>query len=269
MNKHFSLLAVIILLNACVAGGVKAPADKVNAMRHIAVVPMESPPLVFALGVSSAQFYSQSVAFSTYSDPAYQTGGQVGMLIFGIFMLAELPEAAKHSEKVSASLDEMLSSKEVWIPTVILAEEVAEQIGPRREVTVVTEIQMIPGIENRGYTWSGENYAGPTREWYVQDISPFDYSELNKQGVDGVLEVGLHNYVLSSVDVFHLQMLIKLVDPKTGKVLGRASAIDTTWGIKKHKELFDNDGIRFKELVASVGQELVAENLKEIGLLHE
>ena len=57
------------------------------------------------------------------------------MLIFGIFMLAELPEAAKHSAKVSASLDEMLSSEEVWIPTVILAEEIAEQIGPRREVT--------------------------------------------------------------------------------------------------------------------------------------
>jgi len=45
MKKHLSLLFVLILLSGCATPPVKPPPETLKAMRNIAVVPMEPPPL--------------------------------------------------------------------------------------------------------------------------------------------------------------------------------------------------------------------------------
>lgn len=267
MNKYLSLFLVLIVLSGCVSAQIKPPLDSINRIRKIKVVPMEAQPLEM-LFLTDASLFTSNVFWVNAPVGSIQTGGRVLVMISGIFVLMELPEAAKQSAKVAESFESMLGSREAWIPTMILAQEAAKQITSKGkyDVTVMQTFHKFPGLINRERTFSGENWQAPIRSWYNNNTSPFDYKSLKNQGIDAVLEVGMLNYSLYN-DTIIVQVSLKLVDPSTGQVLGRARAYD-------HQKietsgLFENNGRNFKDLFASIGRKLLTDDLKSIGLLPE
>lgn len=271
MIKYISALLMLILLCACTAPQIKVPSDALRGTRKILVVPIEPPPLHLPPGGSStAEIFRTAQGLSWIPDQSTQTIGNTGAMLFGILMLAKLPEAAQRSAKVSKNLEEMLSDEEAWIPTFVLAREVSNRITSlsSHDVVVAQNIYKIPGVERRENTWHMENWLGPIRNWYNQKNSPFNYTEQVFQKTDYVLEVGLLNYEIAPGNRLVVQVLLKLIDPRTGGVLGRTR----NWAYPKYgaiQELFDNEGKGFKKLFTETGVILVAKSLKDIGMLSE
>lgn len=196
-------------------------------------------------------------------------------MISGIFMVMDLMElkdafvAFQEAPTIAEALEIKLGEEDAWIPTIVLSQEAAGQITLEGKSAVILErkIQEIPGITDRNRTIFMENWMAPIRAWYNQDISSIDYKSYRERKVDAVLEVGLSNLMLSR-SILLVSVMLKLIDPATGKVLGRARNAEIV-EIKKMDKLFIDDGLPFKELFAATGKKPVIKNLKYLGLLPE
>lgn len=297
MNRLFPALLILSLSYGCVGSQIKPSTDTSGKLQKIVVVPMEAPPLEFypfregdARSIQNLVSDLQALGPERKNPvgmgpPSLQDlvprknirigGGRGQVIIFGIFMLMdlmnlkELSVELQEAPAIAESMENTLGDDEAWIPTIVLSEEVAGQITLEGKSAVILErqIQEIPGITNRDRTFHLENWMAPIRAWYNQDISSFDYGSYRERRVDAVLEVGLCNYTLGSTFMM-VQVMLKLIDPATGKVLGRARNVELV-EIKKRDMLFINNGLPFKELFAATGKKPVIENLKYLGLLPE
>jgi len=219
---------------------------------------MESPPL-----------YISSAFGSGPNVPVGSPGGAVVLgIVYGIFWLMDLPEKAKHSAKLADSMESILDTEETWIPTVVFAQEAGKQITTqgKHEVTVVQNVQKFHDLVNRERTFWGENWMKPIRKWYNEKKSQVDYKSLKNQQIDAVLEVGIWQYELWENKI-KLGVMLKLVDPMSGRVLGRARNYE--WPQQKTNGIFENYGKEFKDIFGALGAKLITNNLKHIGLLHE
>jgi hypothetical protein len=268
MKRHASLLLILVFLSGCVSARMKPPVDTSGKVRKIVVVPMEAPPLeVFLPSFTNNLPVAASATMTWVPDRAIHTAGKVGVMVFGIFMLLDMPETARRSAKIAESLDNVLDSKDAWIPTIVLSEEAVGQIARQGTQTAILErkFRKYPGITNRERTFFGENWMAPMRNWYNQEQSPYDYKAHADQGADAILEVGLLNYSLYR-DSLIVQVMVKLVDPSSGKVLGRARDFDLA-KLSKTDNLFEDDAQCFKELFAETARKPMIENLRYLGLL--
>jgi hypothetical protein len=266
MKKQLALLVVLVIVSGCVGAQVVAPQDGLNKIKKIAVVPMESPPLEIPLFVSTDSLFASSAIMATVPVESIQETGRIGVIVFGIFMLAQLPGETKRSAEVAESFDAILDSGEAWIPTVVFAREAANQITAQKKYNVVIQgVQKFPGLKNRDRTWYGHNWGPSIVSWYNQKESLFDYSLLRNQGCDAVLEVGIVNYLYTEKYI-SLQVMVRLIDLKTDQLLGRSRAYDVPY-IGKREQLLANNGKGFKDLYGALGARLVNENLQSIGLI--
>jgi len=270
MKKHVSLSLILVFLSGCVSSQIKPPVPTSDKSRKIVVVPMEYPPLeVLNPSFKNNTPWNVSATMTWVPNQAIHTAGRVGVMFCGIFMLIDMSEAARRSAKIGGSIDDILYSKEAWVPTIIISQEAAEQITKEGKDTVILDrkIREIPGITKRERTLLGENWMAPIRSWYNQEISPFDYKVYKEGGVDAILEVGMSNYSLLTNQLL-MQVMEKIVDPAGGRVLGRTRNYDLTT-IADMDKLFDNDGKNFKELFAATANKLMIEDLRYLGLLAE
>lgn len=266
MKKQLALLVVLVIVSGCVGTKVVAPQDRLNKIKKIAVVPMESPPLEIPPFVSTDSLFASSAIMATVPVASIQNTGRIGVIVFGIFMLAQLPEANKRSAEVAESFDAILDSGEAWIPTVVFAREAANQITAQKKYNVVIQgVQKFPEIKNRDRTWYGHNWGPSIVSWYNQTQSLFDYGLLRNQGCDAVLEVGISTYVYIETHI-GLQVMVRLIDLETGQLLGRSRAYKVP-KIENGEQLLANKGKRFKDLFGALGAQLVNENLQSIGLI--
>jgi hypothetical protein len=297
MKKLYSALLILSLSSGCVRMQIKPPVETSGKLQTIAVVPMEAPPLeFFPFGEGDASSVHDLMSDLQALNPdkkipigmrpnslqdlvaanKIQIGGGRGqVIIFGISMMMDLMNmkdllvALQEAPAIAKSMESTLGHEEAWIPTTVLSQEVVGQITLEGKSAVILEenIQEIPGITNRGRTISLENWMAPIRAWYNQDISSFDYQSYRERKVDAVLEVGLSNYTLGGTFML-LQVMMKLIDPMTGQVLGRSRNVGFV-EIKKTDKLFIDNGLPFKELFAATGKKPVIEDLKYLGLLPE
>ena len=109
------------------------------------------------------------------------------------------------------------------------------------------------------------HWRGAVEHWYEEKASPIDYLSLASAPVDGVLEIGLNNYRLFEGQV-SLQVLIKLIDPHSGRVLAKSAstAYNTT---SLGQGLLEPDGSAYKVLLNQLGTKLIGKNFREVGLL--
>jgi hypothetical protein len=290
MKRLFFALLILSLSYGCVRMQIKPPADTSGKLQTIAVVPMEAPPLEFypegAIDARTLQnlVLEFSPKGSSNASPLQSLaperkirigGGRGAVMISGIFMVMDLMDlkdalvALQEAPAIAEALEIKLGEEEAWIPTIVLSQEAAGQITLEGKSAVILErkIQEISGITNRGRTITLENWMAPIRAWYNQDISSYDYKSYRERNVDAVLEVGLCNYTLGRTHML-LQVMLKLIDPATGNVLGRARNVEFV-EVKKMDKLFIDNGLPFKELFAATGKKPVIENLKYLGLLPE
>ena len=111
-----------------------------------------------------------------------------------------------------------------------------------------------------------ENWLEPIRDWYNEETSKFDYKALKYEQFDAVLEIGVGNYEVGT-GMIALSVMLKLIDPLTGQVLGRARAWE--WPRTGTDGIFENDGQRFKDMISALGSKLITKCLADVGLTVE
>lgn len=267
MNRCLSLLFAFTLLSGCVSLQVKSSEAKLSTIRAIAVIPLEPPPLA---GVSvskgwGAELTSTAIRLSMIPDPNIQPGARALALVFGVAMLIEAAAAGAEKPEQSARLEDIPSQQRAWVPTLVLAEEARTQLTAKgaRKVVPITKYYRLP-VASQERTWHMENWLAPIRRWYNAELSAVEYTGL-AEPVDAVLEIGLLNYELHG-GLLVMQVMIKLIDPATKQVVGRArnAAFPDTGSLE---ELLKNDGRRFQQLFTETATKLVNKSLNDLGLL--
>ena len=252
------LLVTSVLLAGCVTGASTLDQSTAASLTHVHIVPIEGPPL-------SGLDLSRTNLSGTELVVAGTAVGSNSLLVAGgVMMIAALPEANASSAAASQRVESLLDFDGIWEPTVELAQEATRQleIASKYTVSVDSEIKPLPGVERREATFFMENWMAPLRAWYNADRSPFSYSDQINSGV--VLEVGLLNYEVS-LNLISIQVVMKVVDPATGKVIANARKFSNT-RIDEPDSLFEENAAAYKQQFRDITTTLVQECIEKLGL---
>ena len=257
-SRIFAVLLAASAATGCVGPQVEPDSETVSNANNIYLVPMEPPPLQI-----DASYAATGPASIVHFLPRYTVGmaRTVGVLS-GVVVLLEL-SAASHRQLEYPTLAQ---PAETWLPSVEFTHEAARLLtATGKTPSISSEIQPIPGVKERGRTVLMENWMAPIRSWYNDESPSKRYAALAVKNVDAVAEVGISNYEIHAGRLL-LQVHVKLIDPESGKLLGRARASSFT-ELPPMDELFAADAKQFKESVSRAGNKLLMTCLQEIGMV--
>jgi hypothetical protein len=261
MKTGVILLILVLVLGGCVARNVSLPPAEVAPARYhdVLVVAMEPPPLMVPPRFESA-------ILGTLPKYPLQLA-RVGGVVTSVAILAEMPAAAKRSAAASKRLEELLSQDGPWEPTKILAQAAAARLSAagQRQVTVSPKIQPIPGLADQHNPLS-KNWQGPIRTWYNRAETSATFQGETTAKTDAVVEIAFLNYEINPDNQLNLQVLVKVVNPTTGQVIGRARAAER-FAVGPHDQAFTSNLRQFREIFTQRGKELVARCLTEVDLI--
>ena len=255
------VLILVLLLGGCAAPKVSLPQSEAAPARYqgVLVVAMEPPPLMVPPRFASAILGT----IPKYPLPLARAGG----VVTSVAILAEMPAARQRSTEASRRLEELLSQDSPWEPTKILAQEAAARLAAsgQRRATVNPKIQPIPGLADRHNPLT-KNWQGPIRNWYNQPEAPGGIPGEAGAKPDAVVQVAILNYEITPDSQLNLQVLLKVVDPASGQVLGRGRASER-FTVSEPNQPFTRNLRLFKDIFRQRGKDLVARCLTEAGLI--
>ncbi len=187
---------------------------------------------------------------------------------FGLINIAlDASRATQDAAATSRIASEALGDSEPWQPTIQLAEYTQSVLALRGEyvASIAARAAPVPGMENKDYTFFGENWLKPIRQWHREKVSSVDFADFDPADADYVLEVAISNYELTG-GRFLLAVNMKLVDPSSREVL----ASTRKWKqfrTPDFDELFENDAAQFRDLYEASSQELVDKALLDLELI--
>lgn len=266
-----AFMLTLVLAASCVPTHVHAKdaGSAVGAGTAIVIVPLEPPPLTFGPGVDVGAALASNVgAGMSYS--LSETTAQAGRALWvlsGIVMLVEAPRRSRLADRQAESAEAILNAQDVWVPTVVLAQEAQAllQAAGVTQVRVAEQVRVVPGIENRERTFTMHNRYQPVKDWFDQDTSPFRYAEPEFLRGELVLEIGLGNYEVMT-DTMIVMVYTKLVDPATGATVAKERKYKYPT-VGKTEELFRGDAAAFKTTFADTVRPAVRECLQKMRLL--
>jgi hypothetical protein len=274
IKKYGALLPLFLVLSGCLATPIKPSVNKMNEIRTVLVVPIESPPLEVIPDLIETrfpvynQYQYQSMPYSIFLEKKiYKNPG--GVLIAGLVSkddsvpVTDLHQTSASMEK-SASLEPATSLSENWSPTFVLAQEAVSQLNGDRVKAVLSKYYYRLPIASGERNANLGNWHDAIGQWYNQSMASVDYRQPGLEHVDAVLEVGIETYRIFDVQT-SLQVLIKLIDPNTGQVIGRNSA--KTFSVEDSPQtLLSQEAEKFKQLMIEMGAQLVARGFSGLGL---
>jgi len=261
------LLPVLLILSGCTAAPVTPSSAKINEMKKILVAAVESPPLEVIPDLIENrypvynQFQYQAMPSHLYlEEKIYQHPG--GVLIAGMVSKDEAVPAADMQQTLPDS-----SLPDSWTPTHELAQQAVAQLnGGRIKARLSEQYYRFPMASKDRNTNLG-NWHDAIEQWYGQDVSSVDYRLSDLKQVDALLEVGIGNYRIFNAQT-SLQVLVKLIDPKTRQVLGKTRA-RTFSAEDSPQTLLSQDAEKFKQLVNLMGTQLLTQAFGNLGLPHD
>ncbi len=266
------MLILLAALSGCLAPPIRPPAAETVDMRTVLVIPVEPPPLEVSpdLIESRLPIYRQhdTVPFDLFLErKIYRNPG--GVMIAGLVAHDDIvPEmVTRRAPMTTSSIPGLQSAKalgENWVPTFALAREAVSQLmSGGLEAVASGHYYPLPLAPNER-TANLAFWRGAIRDWYNQDTSPVDYRLHGPGRIDAVLEVGIGTYRIFEAQA-PLQVLVKLIDPVSRKVIGRTAAeafpVEGT-----APELLAREAEKFKQLVSTVGAKLIEQSLSDLGL---
>lgn len=266
MKRYLAVVVFVAVGSRCVALQRTPDATVLQSVGTIAVIPMESagpgagfppprPPLVSGPGAE---------VLKTALDPRSPVFLPVAT-VFAIYLMAD--EAAKAAARPSSPLTverELRAGREML--SVDLAKAAAEAIqrDGGRTVYLVDGYVRLPGVAEKASPTEAELEMNRQMvHLWREDVSSVDYSGLGLAGLDAILEVGLYLYNQDErgrLGMFGVQ--VRLVDPNTRQVLGRAH--DWLPMFSQARKLEPSE-----QRDKAVGRDLLARCLKDLGLLAE
>jgi hypothetical protein len=261
MKPGVIFLTLVVVLGGCASRNLSLPRNEAAAAccHRVLVVAMEPPPLMVPPRFESAILGT----LPKYPIQAARVGGVVA----SVAILAEMPAAARRSAAASRRLKELLSREGPWEPTMILAREAAARLSAsgQRQVTVNPKIQPILGLADRHNPLT-KNWHGPIRTWYIQAETSAPFQAEAEAKTDAVVEIAILNYEINPDNQMNLQVLVKVVDPATGQVTGRARGGER-FAVGPPDQAVTHNLQQLKDIFAQKGKDLVTRCLTEAGLL--
>ncbi len=255
----FALCAIAVALAGCVGPGLRPDAAALAQVKQVQIVPMETLPLSVDAAYSATANASIIPFLPRYTIGAARTVG----VLSGVAILLELPELSKRRLDLPEDVQNRIRPAETWEPTVELAREAQRLISAAGTPnSLAAGTRPIPGIAERGRTVLMENWLAPIRAWYGSDAPTTGYAAT---AGGAVVELGISNYEIFDRKLL-LQVHLRLIDPASGRLLGRARASSFT-ELPAMDALFTNDARPFKDAVIRAGAPLLATCLQELGLM--
>ena len=189
----------------------------------------------------------------------------VGLIVVGTVYaskVAAIPEGALTLEREPEVERGMLTVELAKAAATIL-----QRFGARTAAYVVNGYLRLP-VTDRSTSPGAVRFKMGTqlRRWYNEDVANVDYSNIGPEGIDAILEVGISEYQFRD-DVPILQVHVRLVNPATKAVLGRASHRSPLL----RRNFWSGKPPRTPEppadLAVAKGWELMVECLRDLGLL--
>jgi hypothetical protein len=251
MKRSLAVLVLVAVCTGC-AGLQRTPdATVLQSLRTVAVIPLAG----HAPTSSTSHSFPGSAGIG---GAALLVGFSPLILAYHATKVAAIPEGTLTLEREPQSDSGKL--------TVALARAAAETLQERgaRTAYLVDGYVRLPmadtatspadvQFEERMQLW----------RWYGEKVARVDYSAMNTEGIDAILEVGVSEFEHRE-NALILQVQVRLVNPVTKEVLGRAShgaahAVDPS--PKTFRQL--------DALATDKGRESILKCLKVLGLLVE
>ena len=266
------VIGLVGFLSGCVATALTASPEQLAGIRGLTVVPVEPPPLSVppaAIQSVGLEIVKGMYPLTAVPVPQIQSGARVLTAAGGVILLVQvLTEelAAGTPTGEPHRLEPLPDSPDIWMPTAVLRDEVAAQLRAGASLSPVSAATtyLRLDIAERGPTSHIQNWLKPIRAWYSAETSDVTYDEARARN-DIVLEVGLLNFELAGGKRFVIQVVMRLVDPRTGGVIGRSR--DWAYPKMEARELLAGDAARLKEAFTSITRPLVASCLGTLGLV--
>jgi hypothetical protein len=257
------LSLLLFILSGCAAEPIKPPTAVTDEIRTVLVVPVESPPLEVIPDLLETRMpvygHFKNMTLPLFlEEKIYRNPG--GVLISGLLGDDDIVPEVTFAQGREPGLKEVAALSENWTPTFPLAQEAASQLNAHGIKAVPSKQYYRLPIQDR--TAYIGHWRAAVEQWFGQAISPVDYRAI--EPVDAVLELGIGTYKIFAGQT-SIQVLIKLIDPQSGRVIARTekrafSAEDSA------QALLSREAETFKALVAETGARLLDQAFSEIGL---
>lgn len=242
--RNIFLISIVSIINGCANFASAPDKGKLVNFKSAYILPFVDPPL----GVDPTFKY-------IIPGAAGSLGVVQGVGIFNtISVLTQLPEAIKRSELISKALEQELSEKEAWRPTLQLANFAADLIKSNGlAVTIADKPGKLANFSNKEINaWYNNDDPTPNYQTLPLDKSPYILEILQSHGI--------------SPQSLTMEVRMKLIDPTTEKVLGRVREWDIV-DLPKPDEAFQDNGSAYKKIFLTNGQELINKSLRYLGLV--
>lgn len=253
------------LLPAMMAGcqtapTVKLPSTAVSSIKQVRIVAVEAPPLEVLPDLletrmpNYAHEYNMTLP-STAEEAVYRSPG--GILIAGKVGQGDTVEIADLTKKgeTSAPIGD-------WTPTLELASAAQAQLNAAQIGSELSpQTTPLPLAEDERNANIG-HWRDAVARWYDQNTTA---SAERSKNTDAVLEVGVGRYRIFEGQT-SLQVLLKLIDPRSGQVLAKTSKKTLLMGDTAVPALLYPEGEGFKSLIRENGARLITEAMQDIGL---
>jgi hypothetical protein len=268
MTRMIALMLVAMMASGCVATQRTPTETMLSGLRAIAIVPIEAPPLLVHPSTDADRAAVAAVGLASPGGPKGGGGYILLPILCPLCALVAMPliYSASSTPREGETATITREQPPPWMPTAGLARLAAQllQRAGTREAFVVEGYAQLP-IEDRSVTGFMENWLAPVRRWYNAEVSMLDYTQLGAPRADAILEVGVSSYEYFGSRLI-LQVHVKLSDPTTKQVLGRARNGD--WPkAKPLAELLQDQGQPLRRLIETTGEALLTQCLQDLGLI--
>lgn len=263
--KRSLALALAVLLSGCWAVSIKPQTAEIDRLSTVLVVPVESPPLEIIPDPLEqripvyAHYRNMAIDFSL-PQKLYKTSG--GVTIAGLVSEPDdEQDLAIQDEQTPPVLTIAAGPKEAWTPTLVLAKQAMKQLtGNNIKAVLSRDYYRLP-MTDADRNAQLNHWHDAIVEWYGQNVTSADYQPY--AGIDAVLELGFGNYRIFAGQT-SVQVLMKLVDPRTRQVIARTRAenvvVEAAGQVPLHR-----DSEPFKQLVAKMSSQLLKQGMNEFG----
>ncbi len=273
MQRYLAVLVLVTFGTGCLALQRTPEATVLQSLRTIAVVPIEAsgPWQPAPVPTGGAGIGVGSCGLGGLGCVGLVGVVAAALVVYGIYRLADAVVDPARLTPVAASLDgtptvEPGQTGAQRMLTVSLAKAAAADLQQHhaRTIYLVDGYVRLPRVDA-----AAAPAVVPSKvderllRWYAEEVTRTDYRGLGVDGVDAILEVGTYLYEYDAQGrLDKLGVMVRLVDPTTKQVLGRAKA----WRSMLFRVLKPMwPGQREK----AVGRELVVQCLTDLGLVAE
>lgn len=271
LGKAGALLPLLLLLSGCLAPPIIPSDAELKNISSLLIVPVEAPPLeiipdpIYDRIPAYRHFNNMLLPLPFLSETVYQN--QAGVVIAGMVSPDEPYLEVERVDPKAGSLTPLEVVGQTWMPTRVLAQQAVSQLDKAKVNAFLSDRFYRLPIINDNHTVNLKGWRDAILDWYELNQAAVDYHQPSKNSVDAIVEIAISNSRVFESQT-SLQVFLKLIDSKTGRVLARSVEHGYVVG-NEALSLFKSDSEPFKQLITDMGTGLLRDGFHNIGLLQK